>query len=255
MMNILLVGHKGYLGSYLLKKLSYSYKVYTEDNIGIKFDYIINCAAKASLEYCEDHPKESCISNVKLVKSLISEHKQAKIISFSSYYVYDSHILCNELSQTTDKYQYTKHKLESEQIITNSGGVCFRLGKLFGHPNIFKQNKLTEYIIKNDQVNVDTIIFNPTSLLQVMKVIIYELKQCQLVGIYNLSNRGVVSHYNYACFINSVMGHKKTINIVPQNRIFHNYGRFAMSVEKISQCVSLNSWQRDLTDYMENINV
>ena len=199
-MKILLLGHKGYLGKYLYKNLNCDIL----DNKGVydnknEYDYVINCIGKPNLEYCEEHIEESYYSNCGVVKDILKYYPNSKIINFSSYYVYDDFGLCTENSQVTRKYNYCLQKLESESLITN--GVTFRIGKLFGDMDL-SQNKLTEYIITNDNIILDDVLFNPTSLDQVKKIVNYELSNNNLFGIYNLSNSGYVSHYKYGIFIN-----------------------------------------------------
>ena len=164
-MKILLLGHKGYLGSYLHRGLA-GYDVYTDRNSN-SYDYVVNCIGKPDLEFCQEHPDVSEESNLNVVKGILADYPSAKVIHFSSYYVYDDEGLCGEGAQTTDKYFYTRHKLESEKLVVDRGGLCFRLGKLFGQLDVEKQNKLTEHIIKSEQVTLDKVSFNPTSLREI----------------------------------------------------------------------------------------
>ena len=170
MINIFLLGSRGYLGSYLQKHLNADTKI----KKGKLYDYFINCAGKPVLEYCEEHPEESYVSNFDVIRQTHKQIPESKIISFSSYYVYDDVGQCSERSNTTDKYVYTKHKLQSEKYVTESGGVSFRIGKLFGNPES-EQPKLTDVFIKASKITLDRVLFNPTSVKQVLSVILHEL--------------------------------------------------------------------------------
>ena len=60
MSDYLVLGHNGYLGSFLSHHLdcdvlNQRYIYYN----GKRYKYIINCIGKASLEYCEDHREET----------------------------------------------------------------------------------------------------------------------------------------------------------------------------------------------------
>lgn len=252
MSNILLLGEKGYLGSFLYKKLDTDIlenrKLY---NNGKQYQYIINCIGKPNLEYCEENKEETDYSNRDIINDIQKYYPNSKIINFSSYYVYNDKGLCNEDSNTTYKYNYTRQKLEGEQLVKN--GVSFRVGKLFGN-NLGQQNKLTEHVINSNNVTLDEVYFNPTSVQQVLKVIEFELKNNNLQGIYNLSNDGVTTHYDYGVFINEILGTNKTINkVFKVNKTFDNYGYFTMSCDKLKNYISLNSWKDDLKYYIETL--
>ena len=122
--------------------------------------------------------------------------------------------------------------------------VVFRVGKLFGSNTPSPFPKLTEYILKHDNITLDDVSFNPTSVSQVLKAI----NCCKhLTGVYNLSNSGTCTHYEYGISINQLLGNTKTINrINKMDRLFENYGRFAMCTKKISKYLKLAPWKDDL---------
>lgn len=250
-MKILLLGEKGYLGSYLYKHLEVdtlsTREVYGN---GKQYDYVVNCIGKPDLEYCELHKEETDYSNRDVLLDIKKYYPESKIINFSSYYVYNDTSLCTENSNVTYRYNYTRQKLEGEELVEN--GVSFRIGKLFGHPSLDKQKKLTEHIIMNDDLFLDNILFNPTSLNQVLRVIEWELENSKLFGIFNLANRGVVSHYEYGMFITSLLKGIKTITKVDKiERQFNNYGNFAMSCSKLEEYITLTDWKADTIDYLK----
>lgn len=248
---ILLMGHKGYLGSFLNSKLVVDI---TDNNK--HYDYVINCIGKPNLEFCEQEPQISYISNYRVVEDLVRKYPNSKIIHFSSYYVYDELGECNESSNTTDRYIYCEHKILSERIVIDSGGIVFRLGKLFGHLEVNKQKKLTESIITGSEIILDDTKFNPTSVHQVLRVIKHELKIKNLTGLFNLSNKGNTTHYKYGLYL------KKNFNldikihrVAKMSRSFHNYGKFLMSCDKINSYIPLTSWQRDVVLYGKELGV
>jgi|TARA_R110000824_G_scaffold352785_1_gene539880 dTDP-4-dehydrorhamnose reductase len=245
-MNILILGHKGYLGSYLKENL-------TADIVDNKnnYDYIINCIGKPNLEFCEVNPHISYESNFKVVSDAIDKHPYSKLIHFSSYYVYDDIGTCTEDDNTTSAYKYCEHKLASEEIVKNSRGLVFRVGKLFGHSKIDKQCKLTEELLLSKNIVLDDVRFNPTSLRQVLRAVQYELDNNNLEGVFNLSNDGTPSHYEYGKFIQK--HYNRDIDIVrisKHKRKFHNYGSFLMSCEKIKNMFFLDRWEDDMLYYL-----
>ena len=245
-MNIFLLGSQGYLGSYLQKHLNADTEI-QKDKI---YDYFINCAGKPVLEYCEEHPEESYVSNFDVIRQTHKQIPEAKIISFSSYYVYDDIGYCSEKSNTTNEYNYTKHKLQAEEYVTENGGVSFRIGKLFGNPES-QQTKLTDVFLKANKITLDKVLFNPAAVKQVLSVVQYELDTSMFTGIYNLSNKGVTSHLDYCKYIDDYLQTTTEISIIEQMpKRFHSYGRFLMSVEKLESLFSLVPWQEDLREYL-----
>lgn len=253
MFNYLVLGHNGYLGSYLSHHLDCD--ILNERNIynnGKHYDFIINCIGKASLEYCEFNKEETDYSNALIINDIKNIYPNSKIINFSSYYVYDSQGLCTEDSATTSKYNYCRQKLLGESL--NSEGLNFRIGKLFGN-DLSSQNKLTEYIIKEDELFIDEILFNPTSVNCVLKVLKNKKFLSDNIGIFNLSNAGVVSHYDYAKYIINKLSLKKKLHKIDKApKSFDNYGYFAMSVDKISEHCELHNWEDDLNSFLELSN-
>lgn len=251
-MRILLLGHRGYLGNYLYNNIESDIlenrNVYSN---GKEYDYVINCIGKPDLEYCEDNLEITNYSNCLVINDIQKYYSNSKIINFSSYYVYDGYGFNNELSTTTTKYAYTRQKLFGEKLISN--GVSFRVGKLFGNPYL-KQNKLTDYIIDNNEINLDDVLFNPTSLEQVLKVVKKELTEKNIYGIYNLSNFSYTSHYEYGVKINEILGTNKNIKKINKiNRSFHNYGRFLMDTTKLNNIIPLTPWEDDLNKFLKSL--
>lgn len=252
MNDFLVLGHRGYLGSYLSKNLLCdtlsARDIYDNGN---KYKFVINCIGKPDLEYCESNPCITEYSNALVLEDIKINYPDSKIINFSSYYVYDFDGLCSEKSNVTEKYHYCKQNLLGEKI--NADGLNFRIGKLFGG-DLNGQNKLTEHIILNDELKIDTAIFNPTSLKCILEVIKNKQFINEEKGIFNLSNDGIVNHYDYATYIvNRLKLNKDLKKIKNQLPRFSNYGRFAMSIDKIKNHCKIKSWQQDLNEYLENV--
>lgn len=248
----LLIGHEGFLGSYLLNILDCNILndriIY---NDGIRYNYVINCIGKPDIDFCEKNPEKSKYSNCDVVKDILNHYPNSILINFSSYYVYNDSSLCTEESPTCDDLIYSKHKLEGEK--NNPNGINFRIGKIFGKSNK-NQNKLTEKILSSKEISLDNINFNPVSL----KCIANVLKNIDLLdrlrGTYNLSNDGIVSHFYYAKFIVDYLQLNCKLNLIENNqKLFSNHGNFCMSIEKIKKYHSFNHWSEDMIDYLDNL--
>jgi dTDP-4-dehydrorhamnose reductase len=259
-MKILITGTEGYLGSYLYTHLA---NVDDHWHLGkggetwdcpFKADYVINCIGKPDVDFCEENPEKSLYSNGTVIKSIHHYQPQAKIINFSSYYVYDHDGKCFEHSPVTEKYNYCRHNLLSEHLVDVLGGVSFRLGKLFGHNDLKQQHKLTEYLLECESVTLDNVMFNPTSLDQVLDAVIYEISKNHLDGVYNLSNSGSVSHYDWGKEVLAIAESKAKVKRVDKlPRSFDNYGRFEMDTSAIEEYIDLRSWKKDLYRYINEL--
>jgi len=247
-MKILLLGHKGFLGSYLYENLSSPFDMLDKRDVydnGNKYDYVINCIGRASVELCEKSIHSANYSNWLIIEDINAIYPEAKIINFSSCYVYDNEGLCNEESNTTDIYAYTKQKLNGEKAVKN--GVSFRLGTcLIGHSHL-QPGKLPYHIYHNYDLQLDTVMFNPTSLLQVLRTVEFELKHNVFNGIYNLANWGIINHYNYGLEIVKILNLEKNITRIDGKikRSFHNYGRFLMDLNKLKSVMPIKHWRED----------
>jgi dTDP-4-dehydrorhamnose reductase len=219
---------------------------------GVNYEYVINCIGRPDIDYCELHKEETDYSNRDVMIDIQKCYPKSKIINFSSYFVYDSDGLCTEDSPVTYKYHYTRQNLEKEQLVKN--GISLRLGKPFGHPQVDKQSKLTEYIIQNDNLFLDDVAFNPVSLSQIYKIVLYEIETGNLHGVYNVANNNLVTSFEYGIFINKIMGADKKITRVEEiKRAFHNNNKFSMSLDKISKHVTLTDWQEDMISYLKSL--
>lgn len=255
---ILLIGHNGYLGSFLFDFLLLNgFNVYRwgDKHINHKPHYVINCAGLVGVKECEDNPPRSFHSNYLLEDNLLAAYPNAKHIYFSSYYVYDYEGLCTEQSPTTSKYFYMKHKLDAEKSVLKNDGLVFRLGKLYGHIDIHKKKGLLESVLLDKDVVVDKVYFNPCSLMQVCRAVEFEIETGRLSGIFNLANTEICTHAMFASMACHYAGLSKAINIIDKRTdMFDNYGKFHMDVSKLNKYICLNDWGRDLKNYIGELD-
>ena len=248
----LLLGHNGYLGNFLHNELDCdildSKDVYCN---GKDYEFIVNCISKTSVPYCEENPDLSLYSNAEVVLDIKKFYPKSFLINFSSYYVYDDINLCTENSKTNNKLVYCKHKLLSENY--NDKGVNFRVGKLFGNKNAF-QYRLTEKVLDSDEIWLDQVNMNPTSVYCISEII----KKIDVIkdfpSTYNLANHGITSHFDYGSFI---VNHLKRNTIIHKlnsyEKPFSSHGNFLMSLDKISKFYDIKSWQEDMIYYLDNL--
>jgi dTDP-4-dehydrorhamnose reductase len=222
--NILVTGLNGQFGSEI-KELSknYSYNFFFTDrnNIDItskdnikafcetnNINVIINCAAYTAVDKAESDEINADLVNRKAVKklSLVSEELNIKLIHISTDYVFDGKNFkpYKEEFQTNPKSVYGKTKLDGENemrdinpknsIIIRTSWVYSSFGNNFVKTMLRLGHEKESLGVIFDQVGT------PTYARDLAKAILDIIPQIQneKVEIYNYSNEGVLSWYDFA---------------------------------------------------------
>lgn len=239
-MNILVTGANGQLGSEI-RDLAAQYKnlnlVYTDvEELDItrpenlekffkknKFECIINCAAYTAVDKAEKEKEQATSLNVTAVKYLAecAASMGALFVHVSTDYVFDGRNFKPYLESdlTNPKSIYGKSKLDGEvEIIFNAQkAVIFRTSWLYssyGHNFVKTIMRLAKekdaLTVVYDQVG------NPTyarDLARTILEIIPGYKAKSKFEIYNYSNEGVTSWYDFAKEIVEIAGLK--CNVIP----------------------------------------
>ncbi len=222
--NILVTGSNGQLGSEI-KAISsnYSYNFFFTDrnNIDItskdnikefcktnNINVIINCAAYTTVDKAESDEINADLINRKAVKklALVSKELNIKLIHISTDYVFDGRNFkpyCEEF-QTNPQGIYGKTKLNGENemrdinpknsIIIRTSWVYSSFGNNFVKTMLWLGREKESLGVIFDQVGT------PTYARDLAKVILDIIPQIQneKVEIYNYSNEGVLSWYDFA---------------------------------------------------------
>ena len=222
--NVLVTGSNGQLGSEI-KELSkeYSYNFFFTDrsNIDItskesikefcqinSINVIINCAAYTAVDKAESDEINADLINRKAVKklALVSKELNIKLIHISTDYVFDGKNFkpyCEEF-QTNPQSIYGKTKLDGENeirdinplnsIIIRTSWVYSYYGNNFVKTMLRLGKEKEELGVIFDQVGT------PTYAAHLAKTILDIIPQIEnhKVEIYNYSNEGVLSWYDFA---------------------------------------------------------
>ncbi len=222
--NILVTGSNGQLGSEikeLSKEYLYNFFFTNRTNIDItskenikdfcqtnNINVIINCAAYTAVDKAESDEINADLINRKVVKklALVSEELNIKLIHISTDYVFDGRNFkpyCEEF-QTNPQGIYGKTKLDGENemidinpknsIILRTSWVYSSFGNNFVKTMLRLGREKEELGVIFDQVGT------PTYAKDLAKVILDIIPQIQneKVEIYNYSNEGVLSWYDFA---------------------------------------------------------
>ena len=222
--NILITGSNGQLGSEIRELSSnYSYNFFFTDrnNIDItskdsirsfcqtnNINVIINCAAYTAVDKAESDELNADLINRKAVKklALVSQELNIKLIHISTDYVFDGRNFkpyCEEF-QTNPQGVYGKTKLDGENemrdinpknsIIIRTSWVYSSFGNNFVKTMLRLGSEKESLGVIFDQVGT------PTYARDLAKTILDILPKIEnsKVEIYNYSNEGVLSWYDFA---------------------------------------------------------
>ena len=224
MLNILVTGSNGQVGSEI-KELSpnYPYNFFFTDRETLditneeaiknfvqenNINTIINCAAYTAVDKAESDDTMADLVNRKAVKKLakISLLNNIKLIHISTDYVFDGKAYkpyCEEF-QTNPKSVYGKTKLDGENKIIKinpANSIIIRTSWVYSYygANFFK----TMLRLGKEKESLGVIfdqVGTPTYAKDLAKVILDIIPQINnnKVEIYNYSNEGVLSWYDFA---------------------------------------------------------
>jgi dTDP-4-dehydrorhamnose reductase len=223
-MNILITGSNGQLGSEikeLSSKYDYNFFVTDRTNIDItskddiksfceknSINVIINCAAYTAVDKAQSDEINADLINRKAVKklALVSQELNIKLIHISTDYVFDGKNFkpyCEEF-QTNPQSIYGKTKLDGEnemRDINPKNSIIIRTSWIYSYyGNNFVKTMLRLGKEKEELGVIFDQIGTPTYAKDLAKIILDIVPQIdnQKVEIYNYSNEGVLSWYDFA---------------------------------------------------------
>lgn len=283
--NILVTGSKGQLGSEI-KELSsnYSYNFFftTRDDIDItnkenirnfcqinSINVIINCAAYTAVDKAETDIENADLINRKAVKklALISKELNIKLIHISTDYVFDGKNFkpyCEEF-QTNAQSVYGKTKLEGELEFINinpKNSLIIRTSWVYSYyGNNFVKTMLRLGKEKESLGVIFDQIGTPTYAVHLAKTILDIIPQIdnEKVDIYNYSNEGVLSWYDFAKEIMKMAKLDCKINPIetfqyPTPAIRPHYSLLNKAKIKSKFNIEIPYWKDGLDDCLKRLN-
>lgn len=187
------------------------------------FDAVLNCAAYTAVDLAETDIEQARLVNATATKYLAEATAQAQIplIHLSTDYVFDGSIATPRLE--SDPVQpigvYGQTKLEGEElalsinpqsIVIRTSWVYSKYAKNFVKTMLWLFNEKDEIGVINDQIG------SPTNAVDLADAIAQILSKDELVyGIYNYSNEGECSWYEFALKIKDLSNSLIKINPIP----------------------------------------
>lgn len=186
-----------------------------------KIDYCINCAAYTAVDKAEEEQEIAYNVNVLAPANLggICAAKNIPVIHFSTDYVYHStqNIAYVETDAVNPQSVYASTKLKGEQKLmeVHANAMIIRTSwvySVFGHNFVKTMLRLGK---ERDQLTiVADQIGSPTNARDLARAVLQilagiengKLPEKKLSGIYNFSNEGVCSWYDFALAIFEISG-------------------------------------------------
>lgn len=233
-----------------------------------KPDYVVNCAAYTAVDMAEDNEELCYKINCTAVENIAVAAKAmgVKVIHVSTDYVYggDSSTPYSEDDDTNPKSVYGKSKLDGEKILQRiipESSIIIRtswlyspFGKNFVKIMISLGRERDCLSVVNDQIG------NPTyaaDLASAIKSIINS--KLFVAGVYNYSNEGECSWYDFACEIHKLSNVDCKVNPISTNEYPTKATRPAYSVmskNKIKTIygISVPEWRDSLKTCISLLN-
>jgi dTDP-4-dehydrorhamnose reductase len=281
-MKILLLGHRGMLGSDLLFQLGRKHEIIglDKDEIDITSEFecrrtiqdnmpdiVINAAAYTDVDGCEKAKDECFAVNAEAVKYIAESCRKdnIRIIHFSTDYVFDGNgnepyredSLCNPVNV------YGESKLAGERYLQerSSNYILIRTEWLYGRNG---RNFVRTILEKARTVNklevVDDQTGSPTYTRDLAAAVDLLIER-NIAGIFHLTNRGSCSWFQFAKTILQVAG-VTSVTVLPiksaqLNRPAKRPAYSVLSMQKFIQTTGkiMQPWQLALQDYLHNIKL
>jgi dTDP-4-dehydrorhamnose reductase len=276
---ILLLGHKGMLGSDLFLKLNMGYEVVGLDKEEIdivsaseceeaikeiKPDIVINAAAYTNVDGCETAKDECFAVNAEAVKNIADacRDKNIRIIHFSTDYVFDGTAKqpYKEDHQCNPINTYGASKMAGERYLRSlsENYILIRTAWLYGvNGKNFVQTILEKVKTTKKLTVVDDQTGSPTYTKDLATAVDLLITQ-NAKGIFHITNRGNCSWYQFAVKILQEAGiHDIDVTPIRSDKLQRPAKRPAYSVLSMQKFIqttgkTMQPWQLALQDYLKN---
>jgi dTDP-4-dehydrorhamnose reductase len=225
----------------------------------IRPDYCVNAAAYTAVDKAETEPEKAHAINVTGVRHLAETCKDFNtiLIHISTDFVFDGHKKSpyTEIDPTNPQGVYAQTKLAGEQALQESydryfilrtSWVYSQFGNNFMKTMLRLSLERTELNVVNDQIGT------PTHAVDLAGAIVKIIgSDSKLYGIYNFSNEGIASWYDFAKKIFEINNVVITLKPIPTSAFPTPAKRPAYSVLDKSKIrsifgITINDWKTSL---------
>jgi len=277
---ILLLGHKGMLGSDLLKTLFARYEVVGMDKEEIDIvsakdcknavaevepDIVINAAAFTNVDGCETQRDECFAVNAEAVKNICEacRGRYIRIIHFSTDYVFDGKAkspyreqdICNPINVYGESKLAGERYLQSlseDYLLIRTSWLYGINGKNFVRTILDKAKTTTRLSVVDDQIGCPTYT---KDLAAAVELLIFQNQR----GIFHVTNRGHCSWYEFAVrILKEVSKDEVEVKPIKTHELPLPAMRPAYSALSMQKFITTTGktpqpWQLAVQDYLKNI--
>lgn len=168
------------------------------------FSTLVYTGGTTSVDYCEEHPEESRLTNADTPQVLaeVCQEKGAKLIHVSTDYVFDGNdpALRSEADATEPVCVYGRHKLAGEQAVqaVSESFLILRVSWLFGPDKPSFIDVILDRALSHDHVEaISDKVSSPTYSEDLARWIEPMLDETRYSGVLHLSNDGATSWQAY----------------------------------------------------------
>jgi dTDP-4-dehydrorhamnose reductase len=228
--------------------------------------YLINCAAYTAVDRAESEKELAFQVNGEAVGVLaaVCKEKNCRFIHISTDYVFDGTATTpyKEDHPVNPQSVYGASKLEGEQqafqfnpdsIVIRTAWVYSEFGKNFVKTMLKLMSEREELSVVSDQVG------SPTYAADLAAAILHIISSGKWqAGIYNYSNEGVISWYDFAVAIKELAGSNCKVNAIPTSAYSTPAKRPAYSVLDKSKIMAtfdlpIPGWRKSLVTCLKRI--
>ena len=236
---------------------------YFEDK---SFDFVINCAAYTAVDKAEDDQENAYLVNAKATEFLakITNEKGIPFIHVSTDYVFDGTEAQPRLEtdQTNPIGVYGQTKLDGENLALENNPKTIILRTAWVYSRFGNNFVKTMLRLFNDKDSISVVadqIGSPTNAIDLADAILTIISKNDLTyGIFNYSNEGECSWFEFAQKIKEFSNSTIEINPVPTSAYPTKAKRPAYSLldkSKIKEVYQLNipTWEDSLKEELKHL--
>jgi dTDP-4-dehydrorhamnose reductase len=231
-------------------------------------DWIVNCAAYNLVDKAETEPDKALLINGTAVKNIVDtiSGSDCRFIHISTDYVYDGifNVPYSENISANPLSAYGRSKLAGEKFaMKHNGSMIIRTSWLYSSfgsnfvKTILKHGAGNEYLnVVFDQTGTPTYAADLAEAIMSIVSGVIRNRMAMNSGIYNYSNEGVCSWYDFACEIVKESG--LTCRVLPvlskeykQTAQRPTYSVMDKSKIKETYSISIPHWRSSLLECMK----